>query len=163
MSDLKEGYLIDGKGVKYYPRPSFHIGAVIISAIEINPEEEYGGVWEKFAQGRTLVGVDTSQVEFNTILKTGGEKHHTLSENEMPQHTHVQTTLSQWGYSYYPVGVNSNHPQNRLWTTGGHITGSNLSWSEKTDYASETNVTGGSYSHNNLQPYITVFYYRRIA
>ena len=28
----------------------------------------------EFAKGQTLVGVDTTQTEFNTVLKTGGEK-----------------------------------------------------------------------------------------
>lgn len=35
-------------------------------------------------KGRTLVGVDTTQTEFNTVGKTGGAKTHTLTASELP-------------------------------------------------------------------------------
>lgn len=41
-----------------------------------------------FGKGRVLVGVDTSQSEFNIVMKNGGEKTHTLTINEMPNHLH---------------------------------------------------------------------------
>lgn len=53
----------------------YPIGSIYISTVSTNPSEWFGGVWEAFATGRTLVGIDTSQTEFNTILKTGGSKH----------------------------------------------------------------------------------------
>lgn len=42
----KEGYLLDGDGVKYYPRPSFPIGAVVVTSTNTNPSSEYGGTWK---------------------------------------------------------------------------------------------------------------------
>ena len=98
-----------------------------------------------------LVGRDTSDSDFNTILKTGGEKKHTLSVEEMPSHDH---TLY--------VRVCSDALE------GGHYTDSMINncrstgfWSN--DYNSAVLDTGGSQAHNNLQPYIVVYRWRRIA
>lgn len=40
-------------------------------------------------RGRTPVGVDTGQAEFDTLGKTGGAKTHQLTVTEMPQHNHA--------------------------------------------------------------------------
>jgi microcystin-dependent protein len=41
-------------------------------------------------RGRTLVGHDASQPEFDVLGETGGAKTHTLTTAQMPSHTHVQ-------------------------------------------------------------------------
>lgn len=53
---------------------TYPIGSIYISVSNINPRTLFGGSWVEFAKGQTLVGVDTTQTEFNTVLKTGGEK-----------------------------------------------------------------------------------------
>lgn len=53
---------------------TYPIGSVYISVSNVNPGTLFGGSWVEFAKGQTLVGVDTTQTEFNTVLKTGGEK-----------------------------------------------------------------------------------------
>lgn len=50
------------------------VGSIYISVNNTNPSTYFGGTWEAFGTGRCLVGVDTSQSEFNTVMKTGGEK-----------------------------------------------------------------------------------------
>lgn len=50
----------------------YPIGSIYITTNANNPSTYFGGTWEAFGQGRTLVGIDTSQSEFNTLLKTGG-------------------------------------------------------------------------------------------
>lgn len=44
-----------------------------------------GFTWQKISNGRSLVGIDESDVDFNTIGKTGGEKQHTLTTDEVLQ------------------------------------------------------------------------------
>ena len=78
--------LIDKNNNKCYAAPYWPIGSIYISVVNTNPSQWFGGVWESFGSGRVLVGVDTSQTEFNTVLKTGGEKTHKLTINEMPKH-----------------------------------------------------------------------------
>ena len=53
---------------------------------------------EQFAIGRTLVGVDTGQSEFNTVLKTGGHKelqshNHSGTISNSGSHQHTGNTL----------------------------------------------------------------------
>ena len=83
--------LKDISGNKYYVHPYYPIGAIYLSVSDINPSQWFGGTWELIAQGRTLVGVDTTQTEFNTVKKTGGEKTHVLTVAELASHTHKFT------------------------------------------------------------------------
>lgn len=75
------GFNID----KVYP-----VGAIYISIIETSPSSLFGGTWERFANGRTLIGVNENDNDFSMVKKTGGEKTHVLTVAEMPSHTHTQ-------------------------------------------------------------------------
>lgn len=86
-------------------------------------------------KGRTLVGKDSTDTDFNTLGKTSGEKTHTLTVDEMPSHTHELIVDKQQG------GVNA-----ALQPTWGTAYSS-------TDSGSISN-TGGDQPHNNLQPYL---------
>jgi microcystin-dependent protein len=106
-----------------------------------NPGITFGiGVWEAFGIGRTLVGVDVAQVEFDSVQKTGGAKTHTLLTTEMPAHTHDK------------VSSNTAATSGTSWTRGSG-----------TQATLATNSAGGGLPHNNLQPYITVYMWRRIS
>lgn len=47
--------------------------------------------------GKTPVGFDVSQSEFNSLGQIGGAKTHTLTTNEMPSHTHTQNSHTHTG------------------------------------------------------------------
>ena len=66
----------------------YPVGAIFTSVSPTNPATSLGvGTWEAFGAGRALVGVDTTQTEFDTVEETGGAKTHTLTESEMPAHS----------------------------------------------------------------------------
>lgn len=113
--------------------------------VDTNPAELFGfGTWEPFGQGRVTVGVDPAQAEFNTLGKTGGEKTHTLTLAEIPSHQHgFKHTPSQ----YTETGSNE--------LSGGGRNGETVQ--KYTDYQ------GSGQAHNNLQPYITVYRWIRVA
>ena len=94
--------------------------------------------------GRVPVGVDTSQTEFNTVQKTGGTKTHTLTVDQIPSHNHASNHLFVWGGS------------------GLNIGGSGLTTVDLNKSVTSGN-TGGGQAHNNLQPYITCYMWRRTA
>lgn len=137
---------------KMYPHPYYPVGSIYLSVNDTNPSKWFGGTWEQIAKGRTLVGVDTSQTEFNTVKKTGGEKTHTLSVDEIPSHSHTiysnkdyrsSPGVGYWGWDLldgYCYGGEQNV------TNGGG-----------------TRDTGGSQPHNNLQPYFTCYIWCRTA
>lgn len=86
-------------------------------------------------RGRGLMGYDSGQTEFDTLGKTGGAKTHTLSQAEIPAHTHYAG--GGWGAGTSngsKFRIDSNSPAND-WNTGS---------------------AGGGEAHNNLQPYATV-------
>ena len=131
----KEIQFQDSTGEKYYPLPSWPIGSIYISVINTNPKAYFGGTWEQIAKGRTLVGVDPSQVEFNTVKKTGGSKH-------LQRHTHTLKGST--------AGA-SNKAETVAY--GSFISGTEM-------YALSESGIGDS---GNLQPYFTCYIWLRIA
>ena len=119
----------------------YPIGSIIIKDDTTDYSSYLGFSWEKVFAGVTLVGLDTTQTEFNTIGKTGGEKTHTLTIEEMPRHNHTRPVSSGTG------GQVDNQPG-----FGG-----------AQEYTSKVNDTGGNQPHNNLQPYQVVAYWKRVA
>lgn len=66
----------------------FPVGYVCVMVNNEDPGVYFGGVWQKVAQGRTLVGYNSSETEFNSLRKTGGAKTVTLTTAQIPQHRH---------------------------------------------------------------------------
>lgn len=137
----------------------YPVGSIYLSIDETNPSERFGGTWLAFSEGRMLVGVDTTQTEFNEVGKTGGEKVHTLTKNELPNVTvdvlpglgMNYPTRSIDPYQSIPAG-NTHYALKLSGVThgsaGGKLTTSNL---------------GISTAHNNMPPYVTVYMWKRIA
>lgn len=67
----------------------YPVGSIYMSVNDVSPESFMGGTWERFANGQVLVGVDENDTDFNASGKTGGEKSHVLSADEMPSHSHT--------------------------------------------------------------------------
>jgi microcystin-dependent protein len=98
-------------------------------------------------RGRSIVGLDPSQAEFNPVGKAGGEKAHTLTVQELAKHHHGQV-----------VGV----PPSGAFGPG-----------QRADYDVDANAiaypqgldtydAGGDQPHNNLSPYKVARYLIRV-
>lgn len=114
--------------------------------------------WVRFANGRTLVGVDVDDTDFGEVEKTGGEKTHKLTESEMPAHPgHMYTnTGASWG------GNTARYLSSSALTAyGSSARGWNVYNGNEVQPAGCDQ--GGSGAHNNLQPYITVYFWKRTA
>ena len=122
----------------------YPVGSIYISVSSVNPGLTFGGTWVAFGSGKTLVGVDTSDADFNTVQKTGGEKTHTLTIDEMPSHNH-DILKPRWSTS---VGANA-------------VYGSNGSGSGE-EYDTR-GYEGGGQPHNNMQPYVVVYFWKRVS
>lgn len=139
----------------------FPVGQSIITSNPANPATYYGfGTWVEDVKGQTIVGVDTSQTEFNTVEKTGGAKTHTLTTGEMPSHAHRVRTDNGDGYlpnGGAPRSVNNNRSvtpsQNGIFSDRG-----GTAW-----HSVFLEATGGGGAHNNLQPYKTKYIWTRTA
>lgn len=137
----------------------YPVGCIYTETTGVNPGTTFGfGTWTATGQGRVLVGNGSSDQAF-AAGATGGESNHVLSSNEMPSHTHTVTD---------PGHV---HVIDKAGTAGGD--GSGLAFSS-TSVSNSTGVhntttgvtnqnTGGGASHNNLQPYLVVYFWQRTA
>lgn len=65
---------------KFYP-----VGSIYINVNEINPAAIFGGTWEKIYGSIFLLSASESY----PLGTTGGEANHTLTQYEMPSHTHT--------------------------------------------------------------------------
>ena len=102
----------------------------------------YGyGTWERYGVDRVTIGAGGEYAAGST----GGEKEHTLTIEEMPSHNHpVMSTDGQTtSQTFYPV---------QMITKPGQFADKNAILQ-----------SGGSQPHNNMQPYIGTYKYRRIA
>ena len=94
---------------------------------------------------RVPVGLDSNDSDFDTLGKTGGEKTHKLTINEMPAHDHnvMKNTNDNL--------VLMAQAQNKFGDAG---TGTGFGWYWNKGVPKQ----GGGQAHNNLQPYIVTNY-----
>lgn len=87
-------------------------------------------------RGRTMVGVDGSDIDFAAVGNTGGKKTHRLSIDEMPVHTHTQT-----GHTHTASGA--------VASAGAHVhSASSASAGAHTHSVSGSAATAGAHEHS---------------
>ena len=121
----------------------YPVGSIYMSVMSANPSTLFGGEWEAWGTGRVPVGIDTTQTEFDTVEKTGGEKDHTLTLDEMPNHAHSVANYNAGGYDLTTSPVMLGEAT-KGWTGNAFTT-----------------YEGGGEAHNNLPPYITCYMWKR--
>jgi hypothetical protein len=121
----------------------YPVGSIYTNAeVSTNPATLLGfGTWAAYAEGRVPVGKASSGT-FNTLNATGGAETHTLSVAEMPAHTH--------SYDKQVTSTDAISIHDIVRTTGGNT-------------GATTGSTGSGNAHNNLQPYIVVYMWKRTA
>ena len=81
----------------------FPVGAIYMSTTNANPSTFWTGTtWQAFATGKTIVGIDTSDTDFNSVNKTGGSKEVVLTVPNLPTHNH---TVGDNSHSHTVNGV----------------------------------------------------------
>lgn len=125
----------------------YPVGAIYMSVLSTDPGTLFGrGTWKKWGAGRVPVGVDTEQTEFSVAEALGGYKTHTLTTEEIPSHNHTYTRATA-------EKVSTEY--NMAYTTA-HV----YPWDAATV---TTGNAGGGQAHNNLQPYITCYMWKRTS
>ena len=81
----------------------FPVGAIYMSTTSANPSTFWTGTtWQAFATGKTIVGIDTSDTDFNSVNKVGGSKEVVLTIPNLPTHNH---TVGDNSHSHTANGV----------------------------------------------------------
>ena len=125
--------------------PVYPVGAVYMSSSSTSPASLFGGTWTPI-QNRFLIGAGAGY----QTMKTGGESTHTLTESEMPRHTHSQRLT--WGSGGGKTGVQFKNSG-----SGG---GASESWDSAGNYIG---YSGSGSAHNNMPPWYGVYMWRRTA
>lgn len=154
----------------------YPIGSIYLSTSSTNPGTIFGGTWAAWGQGRVPMGVgsivantDTSEgtVTAGAINKTsadvlGGKNTHTLTTTEMPSHTHVQDAHDHTvRYKSFAITSGSGWMVLRRTDAADSYDGTDT---DAANAKTATNQnTGGGGAHNNMQPYVTCYMWKRTA
>jgi len=66
----------------------YPVGHIYFSAVAANPADLFGvGVWERYAQGRAIVGVDESDADFAAAGTVAGAKAAPITNDQLPAKT----------------------------------------------------------------------------
>lgn len=156
--------IADNLGKTIYP-----IGAIYLSLDNTNPSTLFGGTWVSYAEGRTLVGVGTG-TDANSLPKTfafnqsGGEYTHLLTSNEMPSHTHTGSTNSAGAHTHSIdafVNYAVEYRGMAVRKVGSGTTTTNSAGAHT--HSLTLDSAGGDTAHNIMQPYTTVYMWKRTA
>ena len=145
---------------------AYPVGSIYMNATNSsNPATLLGfGTWVAFGAGRVPVGIDSGDTDFDTAEETGGAKTHTLTQAEI-EHNHLWVTTGGAGADLSIALTTAGDRNNtfddagdsRELTSDGALSGSNYTDDNR-------GLTGGTVSpHNNLQPYIVVYMWKRTA
>lgn len=141
---FKNNVFIDRKELPAYIRDLIYpIGSLLFTTTNTNPATTLGGTWERYAKGRTIVGVDEAQSEFNTAGKTGGSK-----DLPLPKVGELDTGQAS-GMNLADTTMRKNGTRKRGWDI------------QNGDEMKPAVAKSSGY--DKLQPYITTYIWRRTA
>lgn len=123
----------------------YEIGDIYLTLRDENPSNRWGGTtWERI-KDRFLLAAGDSYAAGGT----GGEASHTLTVAEMPSHTHQY-------FRQRALNKESISPD----ADTSYASSTTIANSKSEPY---TYATGGSQSHNNMPPYLTVHIWKRVS
>ena len=122
---------------------AYPVGSIYTSVVATNPNSLLGvGSWSAMGQGRVLMGAGGSY----GAGSQGGTATETLSIAQIPSHNHGYT--GQFGDSD---------------ADGGSDRSSSVGAANSHPIITGLNVRGGGQAHNNLQPYLVVYMWKRTS
>lgn len=134
--------------IDVYWKTIYPVGSIYVSTnANFNPQTTWGGRWVKTAKGRCLIGANDTY----PLGSTGGEAENTLTENELPPHTHTI-------YNQETSDSHAPNPQNsQMVLANGYVNTAKRYWTGL------TNPKGNGQPFSNMQPYLAVYIWERTA
>ena len=116
------------------------VGSIYQSTDSTDPSELFGGTWTRINDRFLLAAGDNFAAG-----KTGGEASHTLTVDEIPDHTH--------SYQYTGQSTVIGTDTIRLYDRNG----------QPNQYTGQQSSNCGGKAHNNMPPYLAVYIWKRTA
>ena len=162
---------------KVYP-----VGSIYMSTVSTNPATLFGfGTWEAMPAGRVLLAQGKSSwgTTYNAG-STGGEATHQLTVGELPSHGHTASTDTiniNGGFrldgtevggttsasGVFSIGSSFTPSKGHGNNGGGSNVGRNINFNSTHSHKITINNVGEGQSHNNIQPYLTVYMWKRVS
>ena len=134
----------------------YPVGSVYITYNNVNPGTFLGGTWERFGQGRTLVGEGTGNDGSTSMSFTPN------SSDGKYKNTHYHVTSFGWDGDYFYAGRPDGAANNAYDRTSVIPNGYGIQTSSFISRQVRLNWTDNR-TIDNVQPYIVVFFWRRTA
>lgn len=137
----------------------YPVGSIYINATNAtNPATLLGfGTWSAFGAGRVPVGVNAADPLFDTPEETGGSK-----DAVLVSHTHTATVTDpghSHTYTRYSTFLNQTGSATPVW----YATATANTSVATTGITVSNSTVGESATNKNLQPYITVYMWKRVS
>lgn len=90
-------------------KKAYPVNSIYITVSNVDPSTILGfGTWALIGSGKTLVGVDENNQNFNTPRKLGGSNYVSLTTNQIPAHVHSTPSHSHTvpNHSHTIPGIN---------------------------------------------------------
>lgn len=154
---------------KIYP-----VGSIYMSTVSTNPATLFGfGTWEAMPAGRVLLAQGKSSwgTTYNAG-STGGEATHQLTVGELPSHGHSASTNTTGNHTHthpgWQMGEGIRHQDGcsaipQRGDRGGYNGTYTFSTAGNHSHTITVNNTGSNTAHNNMQPFIVTYIWRRTA
>lgn len=151
----------------------YPIGAIYMSIVSTNPATLFKiGNWEALPAGRVLLAQGTSTWGVNySAGSTGGEDKHTLTVSESAPHNHTGNATTSGSTHTHALTMRASHGKSGnggvprfgdgdIWSD---YKTQNLSAAGEHSHAITINNSGGGQAHNNMQPYLSVYMWKRTS
>lgn len=173
-----------------YPVGTIYTSTTLSTAAQV--AAKFGGTWEAYGQGRVLIGAGNGTdpngtTQSFTAGNTGGYYSINLTASQLPAHYHGRGNINIAGVfgasqlTHHDAGVTATGPfynagnGSEPGTTDAGGTSKRIGFDASRDTAFTTTRTDGGYTaqaggsaisgaaHENKQPYVVVYMYRRTA
>lgn len=170
-----------GQLLRQFMLSVYPVGSIYMTTNATNPGDLFGGTWARWGSGRVPVSVNSNDANFNAVEKTGGAATVTLTSSQIPSHVH---TVPSHGHAATASTAGEHSHNVQRWKAVNNVSGGQAYLAQgsldSTSYTSangshthtiavanqapfNTQATGGSGAHSNLQPYITCYMWKRTA